>query len=266
MISVVCVYNNKDILNNWLLKSLKNQTVEFELITLDNTVNAFKSAAEALNYGGNKAKGKYIMFVHQDVDLSSNTWLEGVEKMLDSISNLGIAGVAGSCENRKGVITNIQDGIPPKLAGSIQINKPTKVQTLDECLVIVPKPVFDKLRFDEKVCDDWHLYAVDYCLDVKKLGFDVYVIPMFIYHRGSTSSLSGQFPKGYYLTLKKLLNKHKNNVRQIYAPTGIWSTSQPLIYQKMQRILLRRGAIMLEKLGIKKEVKAILQKLGIPKQ
>ena len=81
MISIVCVYNNQDILNNWLLKSLKHQTVEFELITLDNTRNTFKSAAEALNYGGKKAKGKYIMFVHQDVDLSSDTWLEDVEKM-----------------------------------------------------------------------------------------------------------------------------------------------------------------------------------------
>ncbi|MBT9147284.1 MAG: hypothetical protein DDT32_01038 [Syntrophomonadaceae bacterium] len=45
MISVVCVYNNEDILNDWLLKSLKHQTVEFELITIDNTRNTFKSAA-----------------------------------------------------------------------------------------------------------------------------------------------------------------------------------------------------------------------------
>ena len=57
MISIVCVYNNERTLKNVLLKSLENQTVEFELITLDNRDNRFKSAAEALNDGGAKAKG-----------------------------------------------------------------------------------------------------------------------------------------------------------------------------------------------------------------
>ena len=63
MISVVVVYNDKQILDKWLLKSLKNQTVNFELIALDNTKAEFKSAAEVLNYGGKKAKGKYVIRV-----------------------------------------------------------------------------------------------------------------------------------------------------------------------------------------------------------
>jgi len=52
------------ILQDYLLKSLKNQTAEFELITLKNTQSKFKSAAEALNYGGKKSKGKCIISVH----------------------------------------------------------------------------------------------------------------------------------------------------------------------------------------------------------
>ncbi len=252
MISIVSVYNNEDILNNWLFKSLKNQTVEFELITLDNTRNTFKSAAKALNYGGKKAKGKYIMFVHQDVDLSSNSWLENVEKMLDSIPNLGIAGVAGVSEEEPPVgsrcRTIIKHGIPPRPVVIPPINSiqsPEKVQTLDECLVIAPMSVFNMLTFDEEVCDDWHLYVVDYCLSARKLGFDVYAIPMFIYHR-STAALYenlfriilslGPLPAGYYQTLKKLLKKYKNQVKQIYTTTGIWSTSQPLIWQRMVKL------------------------------
>ena len=99
MISVVCVYNNKKIFNNFLLKSLNNQTADFELIGIDNTSNKFKSAAEALNYGGKKATNKYIMFAHQDVSVLQKTWLKDIEKLLDSISNLGIAGVAGMSES-----------------------------------------------------------------------------------------------------------------------------------------------------------------------
>ena len=98
MISVVCVYNNPEILNDYLLKSLKDQIAEKELIKIDNTEGKFSSAAEALNYAGKKAKGEYIMFVHQDVDLSSNSWLEDAEEILNTIPDLGIAGVAGVSE------------------------------------------------------------------------------------------------------------------------------------------------------------------------
>jgi len=66
--------------------------------------------------------------------------------------------------------------------------------------------------------------------------------------------------------LKKLLKKHKNQVKQIYTTVGIWSTSQPVILQRIRMILLRGGVIMLEKLGIKREVKVILQKLRMLKK
>ncbi|MCL0094943.1 glycosyltransferase family protein [Dehalococcoidia bacterium] len=246
MISIVSVYNNEDILKDWLLKSLENQTAEFELIKVDNTRNTFKSAAEALNRGGKKAKGNYLMFVHQDVDLSSNTWLEDVEQMLDSIPNLGIAGVAGRSEGKHPLAsrckTIIKHGVPPVPVGGPGglIQNPEKVQTLDECLVIVPKSVFNRLTFDEKVCADWHLYAVDYCLSVRKLGFDVFVVPMFIHH-GSTGGVGlfrailslGHLPAGYYRTVEKLLKKHENQVKQIHTTCGTWNTSQPLMWQRV---------------------------------
>jgi hypothetical protein len=57
MISVICVYNNKKILDEWLIKSLQNQTAKFELITIDNSRGDFKSAADAIeNYPGNQNK------------------------------------------------------------------------------------------------------------------------------------------------------------------------------------------------------------------
>jgi hypothetical protein len=282
VISIVCVYNNKDIFNDWLLKSLKHQTVEFELITLDNNKNSFKSAAEALNYGGKKAKGDYLMFVHQDVDLSSNTWLEDVEKMLDSIPNLGIAGVAGVSEEEHLVgmrlRTKIIHGVPPVPAGGQSVfQNPEKVQTLDECLVMVPKSVFNVLTFDEEAYTDWHLYAVDYCLSVRKLGFDVYATPMFVYHRSTGVLIEtifqiilslGPYPKGYYQALGKLLKKHKNQVKQIYATTGTWSTCQPLVWQRIVRLTiyllvkLRFPGYLYRKSGLKylwKKLEAVIK-------
>ena len=229
MISVICVYNNKKILENCLLESIENQTTKVELILLDNRERRFKSAAEALNYGGKQAKGKYLMFIHQDMILNSHLWTEEVERMLDKLPDFGIVGVAGKCKNTKAAITNIDHGIPKQPAGEIYIKKPEKVQTVDECLIIIPKTVFGILQFDEKVCSDWHLYAVDYCLSVKKLGFDSYVIPIFAYHKSLGYSMS----KEYFVVLKKILKKHKNCYKIIYTTVGNWSTVYPVYMSRV---------------------------------
>lgn len=236
MISIVCVYNNKEILDDHLLKSLKKQSVDYELILVDNTENKFKSAAEALNYGGKKAKGKHIMFVHQDIDLSSDNWLKNAEDTLNSIPDLGIAGVAGKINIKKGIITNIKDGIPPRYAGTTKIQNVMRVQTLDECLFIIPNSIFQMFNFDVELCDDWHMYAVDYCLDVMKRGFYVYVLPLSLYHRSSGFSVS----KEYYSTVKKILTKYKDDYNWIYTTMGDWNTKYPFFIQvSVNKFLLK---------------------------
>lgn len=260
MISVVCVYNNKEILDNYLLKSLRNQTVEHELILINNIESKFDSAAEALNYGGEQAKSKYLMFVHQDVDLCSNIWLNEAEKMLDRLSNIGIVGVAGKCENVEGIITNIENGIPKRPAGKIHIKKPTEVQTVDECLIIIPKSIFNKLQFDEKVCNDWHLYSVDYSLSIRKLGYNIYVMPMYVYHLSSGFKpigklervLRGPLQRSYYLSLKKVLYKHKKYYEKIYTTCGIYKTTYPLCLQRVQSIIKNKLVLLIKKNMIKK--------------
>ncbi len=75
------------------------------------------------------------------------------------------------------------------------------------------------LQFDEEVCDDWHLYAVDYCLSVEKLGYNAYVIPMYVYHRSPRDSM----PQGCHSILGKLFKKHKQHYERIYTAKGDWS-------------------------------------------
>lgn len=228
MISIVCVYNNEGILNKYLINSLKSQTADYELILIDNTNNKFKSAASALNYGGRKAKGKYIIFAHQDMDLCYNQFLQDVNNYFAFISNLGIAGVAGKCNDK--VISNIKHGKLHKSAGNFQIAEPCIVQTLDECLIIIPSDIFKLQEFDEEICDNWHLYAVDYCLNLVPLGLYPYVLPLNIYHRSYTVSLDD----GYYNTLEKLLKKNKKTYNWINTTMGNWNTKIPVKIQKIK--------------------------------
>ena len=93
MISIICVYNDEVTLKANLLSSLKKQDAEYELILIDTTKNNFESLPKALNYSGSKARGEYLMFVHQDVELIGSNWLKSAEKILTSVDNLGVAGV-----------------------------------------------------------------------------------------------------------------------------------------------------------------------------
>ncbi len=222
MISVICVYNDRDLLDKYLLKSLKTQSVKYELILLDNTKQKFKSAPEALNYGGNKAKGDHLLFVHQDVDLKSDARLKNIEEIMDGLNNCGIAGVAGIQMNEYKIKSNIENGIPPIPVGE-KIKIPTEVQTLDECLVIIPKSVFQTYKFDEKLVG-WHLYTVDYCLNIKKQGFNVYVLPTYIYHR----SYMLHYPQEYYELLEIIFDKYKDHYKRIHSCCGVYNTSYPM--------------------------------------
>jgi Glycosyltransferase like family len=227
MISVVCVYNDKNVLDQFLLKSLETQKNSYDLILVDNTQKNYNSAAEALNYGGKDAFGEYIMFTHQDVDLCSNTFLKDLEIFLNKIPNLGIAGVVGKSLNHDNPITNIKHGIPPRNVSPNKFKKPGKVQTVDECLFVIPTNLFNRLNFDAELCDGWHLYAVDYCLSCISCEFDVYVIPLVIHHKSIGYSLS----VNYYKTVRKLLKKHENDHEKIHTTMGNWNIKDPLILQ-----------------------------------
>ena len=222
MISVVCVYNNERTLKNVLLKSLENQTVEFELITLDNRDNRYKSAADALNYGGAKANGDYIMFVHQDMWLGSNSWLEDAERTVDSLADLGVAGVAGMSEKASNGKERRQWSIEDfgELLRGSRAQEPEEVQTLDECLLVVPRSVFARLKFDGKTFDGWDVYGADYCLCSKQLGLKVYVIPQYCAHCCLRAHYYRWEFKDLHKYQKRLHQKHRSQYKEIHTWMG----------------------------------------------
>lgn len=218
MISIVAVYNDDNLLNRILIPSIKNQTAKHELILIDNTGGKFKSAAAAFNFGAKQANGEYIMFVHQDVELDLPSWLETAENLVRNIPDLGIAGVAGMSEGGKddkergrGYFSYC--GEIWQYSNAVQASE--QVQTLEECLLIIPRAVFNKLQFDEIIFDSWHCYGTDYCLSIAQLGLKSYVIPKFIYHRSLRHHV-----KDLLKYQKRLYNKHKASYKVIYTTGG----------------------------------------------
>jgi glycosyltransferase involved in cell wall biosynthesis len=253
MISIIVVYNNKETFQTILLQSLIKQSVDYELIAIDNTNSQFKSAAAALNYGADTATGEYLMFIHQDIKLQTHSWLKDTEVILNTIPALGIAGVVGMSDTGKNFVTRwrgyIWDGhrIPH---WSKKKNIFEKVQTLDECMLIIPKRIFNSLKFDSETFDGWHCYGIDYCLAVKdKLDLDSYVIPMFVFHLSTNTNI-----KNLFTYQKRLLNKHERTVSRIYTTCGTISLMN-LSYLWIKNILIQLPILRICYLHLKERPK-----------
>ena len=226
MMSIICVYNNENILEEYLIKSLNRQTEKYELILIDNRENKFKSAASALNFGAKKAHGEYLVFAHQDIYFSDENWIKNTTKQLKNLNNTGIVGVAGKTIDSL-VRSNIKQGLNPVDVSPFKITKAEKASTLDECLFIIPKTVFDKYDLNENICDDWHLYAVEYVYNIKNQGLEAYIIPTTLEHRSKGASMS----ETYYTTLPKLQKKYLKR-GLIRTCMGDWFTFIPVSIQK----------------------------------
>lgn len=245
LISIICVSNDKTILDQCLTRSLAQQRGEFELIIVDNSTGKWASAASALNWGARDAKGEILMFVHQDFVLESSDWLHGLEQFGKEQMGFGAAGVAGMLEVRdeaKAVVSNITHHWPVRNRVSpIEVTMPMEVQTLDECLIAVTREVFARFPFDESTCDNWHLYGVDLSLTVIESGLKVYVLPLGGYHRSNVESMgSGDYNR----SLRRVIKKHRKSFTVVYTTCGIWSTRRPLIIQ----IISKRLQVMLRKI------------------
>ena len=95
MISVICVYNDKATLDALLVASLQRQDVGCDLVCIDNTAGQHRCAATVLNAAGCAAANDIVMFVHQDVELLSSSWLSDAERGLGALGVGAAAGVAG---------------------------------------------------------------------------------------------------------------------------------------------------------------------------
>lgn len=237
LFSIICAYNKPAVLQRWLLPSLAVQNVPYEITCVENSTGVFKSAAAALNSGAKDAKGDFLAFVHQDVQLPLDNpdWLGHAAQMMRRLPDLGVAGVIGMTgDNRSPVgqaFNSITQGVPPDVwhISNLPIDHPTVVQTLDELLLIVPRDVFATLKFDENACPSWHLYGVDYALSVRRLNRRAYVLPLTLHHVSP-----GNVNADYYRTLKILLPKHRAATKWLYTGCGVWNTSTPVLLQKLR--------------------------------
>ena len=231
MITIICASNNKEVLNNCLVKSLENQTYQdYELIIVDTNKKKFKGAVSAINYGIGKASSDYVMIVHHDVIFEKQDELQKIVTQIEKIKDLGIVGVAGMTKTKGEFVGNITNGENKEKISKVELNEPTKVETIDEVLFILNKKNLEKYPLNDKN-ETWHLYAVEYCLEMHKNNKNVMVIPSELYHLSAGASMNSE----YYKQLRKICAKYKNNYKTINTTCGYWYTNRLLLELKIFR-------------------------------
>lgn len=226
MISVICPFNNYKILRDCLLKSIENQDEYFETILVDSKQYGFKSAADAINYGCNKAKGDYLLIVHQDIVFESRDVLSKLLELCNGLE-FGVVGVAGIEEKTKKMFTKIIHGDDRIKAGNDSFTKAMSALSLDECLLLIKREIFERYSFSN-IGNTWHLYGTDYVLTTRKNGLKAFIVPLDdVWHKSDGKSLSDD----YFDAIQQLAKSNREH-KVIYTCFGFWPTNPTLLSLK----------------------------------
>lgn len=231
MFSLITVVNNREIYNDFLINLHTQVNIKYELIPIMNLHNELDSPREAFNQAGEKALGKYLMFIHPDIRFRSDEALHDIAERVDKINKAGVIGVAGAqpiSKNKRKIISSIYQGSAQNRVGQWGGSEFEEVQTVDECLFIVNKEYFIRHKFEEKA--GWHLYAVEYCLNTLLDGMENYVVKADVWHLSPGNSLDSN----YVVQLEKLIKKYRRDFEQIGTTVKAWPTRglQPYIYRR----------------------------------
>ena len=180
IISIVCCYNDIKQFNEFE-DNLKKQTILYKLVALDNTKRKYSSCSKAYNSVISEIKTKYLIYSHQDIRFQSNDQLEKFLNYMKRIGRDDLIGIAG-CKFHKQIITSLNQirnikGFFPQFHNGM-----CECETLDECFFGGHTEYFQKHNFDENLCNSWHLYAVDRCLETRVYSNKVYVCDVPIIH------------------------------------------------------------------------------------
>lgn len=222
------------------LEVLSIEDVDYNVLMIDTRKLSYRSAAEAFNTEVRKNAAiikDILVFLHQDIAFDNSELFFTIENELATDPNQ-ILGVAGMPYTGK-TISNLRYKEDRSFITKTRATVKTKVCSVDECCFALSKDNFINLFFDENVCDNWHLYAVELCYHASiEYNMSSYVLPISIFHK--ENSAGGMTTDSAFLrTLWKLARKYKNDVSTIYAPCYIVSTRTTHLFLKLFRTFIK---------------------------
>ena len=211
MISFVSVFNNEVKLNERLRASLARQQGAHQFVAIDNRGGRFGSASQALNHGAQEAVGDWIIFLHQDIELLGNNWIERAESYLALADPNGWHGVVG--RDTTGVWQGLLRDRDMVFGKPVEAAIP--VQTLDEIVLIHKRLPQSNLYFDPNL-NGWHGYGVDACCTALRADGKNSVLPLPVFHDSPSTNQAGLRDAHQFIR-----SKHGQNINPIFTTCGV---------------------------------------------
>lgn len=237
---IILTYNSSRFIES-LLESIKDFGKNAEIIIVDNdssdeTVKIAKKFnftkvfetkknlgfAKGINFGAQKAQGKYLLFINPDAVFESGEMSDLASRLKEN-ERIGVVGGKLIGSNRKpeksaGKFFNLPElflivgGLDEKFGVRFSPRKFRKVDFVSGGFMMVRADLFKRLGgFDEK----FFMYVEDmeFCYRVKKSGYNVYFSPdVVISHAGQGSSNRGFAIINIYKGIMYFYRKQKSPI------------------------------------------------------
>ena len=195
LFSLITCANDPDLYDG-MVKSLPEDVRSLvEWLPVRNHGNVF-SVTQALNKGKIAARGRHLVYCHQDIRFSKN-WFKDIQAALTHLpDDTGIIGFEG-----------IRRGGTPYSCRNIKIGRPQEVQTLDELCLITSRR---SLQFDERFL--FHYYGADICLQSLHDGFRNFLVGAVVNHLSGGSENVLKDTEGFKLEAQNFRMKWSDDV------------------------------------------------------
>ncbi|MDR3001174.1 MAG: glycosyltransferase family protein [Fibromonadaceae bacterium] len=192
-----------------------------EIIIIDNREKN-EGLCAVYNQGAAKAKGRILVFMHEDVWMLEKDWDIVLLKKFRELPEIQILGVAGSSllADKPWPLWSVAD-IPytfGKVVHLIEKNEEfflalyndrdgdQEVVVLDGLWFAAKKTLFEKLAFDEKTFPAFHFYDIDICMQALEFGKNYATTDIRVLHK-SRGSFEGEWEKWSNVFVEKWKDK-----------------------------------------------------------
>lgn len=229
--SLICVYNNRAVFDEYLVRSYREQSCSGDFVPVDNTQNRFTDAISAIEYGLSKAKHKAVIIAHQDIAFLDATALEHFAKRVIASQN-ELIGVIGIRYENHVYYGSVVQGKEKRAAYDVAVANQTEsdVFALDECLFGFNSSLLQTIHFDKTTCDNWHFYAVDLCYQAALRGVRVLVFGTPVWHASTGSAQSAAF----FRSLARMRRKYRTAFDRITSCCIECRMNRPLLQYRLR--------------------------------